>query len=433
MSRKAEQVLIGLLTELESLEVIHREGFRPEIMPTEELVPVVEFALNYSAVSGKAPTPMVIHERFEDLLSDMEVSVDDLPEESVEWALAELVFNHSRKQSGDIVKSLARAVSASDPDTIYEVLAAHSSELGALVTDMAPQTTRVDLRERGQIMLDRHDLMAETGHQVRGLTFGLSEVDEHFGGIHPGEVAIFAAPAKAGKSVWLSYLALRDWQRGRSPVLVTLENSIEMTEMRIACQALHLDYRELERGTLSPEDRGSLHEWVHEVLLVADNPLHIIRPPEGQRTASSLVQQAYALDADTLLVDQLTFVEPERNRKDGSKAYEVAETIRRFKTSVSSARNPIPLAMAHQVKREGVKAAAQSGRLTMDAAADSSEVERGADMLFGLYASDDQRAAHSMSLQALAVRRAELRSYDLHWQIHMGIVGVQHTMEDGEL
>lgn len=433
MSRQAERVLIGLLTEFESLEVIHREGFRPEIIPTEELVPVVEYALYYSATSGKAPTAMVINERFPDLLGDMDVTVDELPEESMEWALAELTFNHSRRMSNEILKSMARAVSASDPETIYNVLAAHASDLSALVTDMAPQTSRVDLRERGQTIVDRHDLMAETGHQIRGLTFGLSEVDEHFGGIHPGEVAIFAAPPKAGKSIWLSYLALKDWQRGRSPVLVTLENSIEMTEMRIACQALHLDYRDLERGTLSPQDRGSLVEWVNDVLLTADNPLHIIRPPEGQRTASALVQQAYALDCDSLLVDQLTFVEPDRHRKDGSKAYEVAETIRRFKTSVSAGRRPIPLAMAHQVKREGVNAADKTGRLTMDAAADSSEVERGADMLFGLYASEDQKAANSMSLQALAVRRAQLRSYDLHWQPHMGIVGVQHVLAEDDL
>lgn len=433
MSRKAERVLIGLLTEFESLEVIHREGFRPEVMPTEELIPVVEYALHYSATSGKAPTAMVINDRFPDLLADMEVTVDELPEESVEWALAELTFNHSRKKSNEILKSMARAVSGSDPETIFEVLATHSSDLSALVTDMAPQTTRVDMRERGLTIVERHDLMAETGHQIRGMTFGLNEVDEHFGGIHPGEVAIFAGAPKSGKSIWLSYLALKDWERGRSPVLVTLENSIEMTEMRIACQALHLDYRDLERGTLSAEDRGALVEWVHDVLLNADNPLHIIRPPEGQRTASALVQQAYALDCDSVLVDQLTFVEPDRHRKDGSKAYEVAETIRRFKTSVSAGRRPIPLVLAHQVKREGVKAAAQTGRLAMDAAADSSEVERGADMLFGLYASDDQRAANSMSLQALAVRRAELRSYDLHWQVHLGLVGVQHILTEDDL
>lgn len=433
MSIKAEKALLGLLTDKDSLDVLLREGFNTGIMPTEELGQVVDWSMTYISTSGKAPTVLALTERFGDLLSDMEVDVSEIPEESIEWAVEQLTFTFGKKIAADITRSMAREVATSTPETILEVLSEHSAVLGATVSDMAPQTTRVDMRERGQAMLDAYELAASQEDGISGLTFGLTEIDHHYGGIRDGEVAVFASPAKVGKSAWLIHLALNDWRRGRSPALVTLENSIEMTEMRFACQALHLDYQELERGTLSAQEHGMLVEWVHDVLTPADNPLHILQPPPGQRTAISLVQQAQALSADSLLVDQLTFVEPVRTRKDLSKAYEVAETMRHFKTGISSGRHKMPLALAHQVTRDGVKSAGQTGRLQMSHMADSSEVERAADMLFGLYASEEQKQHNGMELQALAVRRVQPVSYDLHWRIHMGFVNVQYTLTEEDL
>lgn len=433
MSAKAERVLIGLLTDHESLTVVMREGFNPEVMPSEELAPVVEWALRYLSGSGKSPTPDTLTERFGNLLDDMEIDVHELPEESVEWALEQLTHTYGKRVSADILKAMARDVAMSTPETILDVLGEHSATLSAAVSDLAPQTSRVDLRERGQLMLDRYHLAVEQGEEIAGMTFGLREIDDHYGGVRDGEVAVFASPAKMGKSAWLSYLALKDWERGRNPVLVTLENSIEMTEMRIACQALHMSYRDLERGTLKEAEVEMLTEWVNDVLIASDNPLHILRPPEGQRTSVSLVQQAKALEATTLLVDQLTFVDPVRHRKDGSKAYEVAETMRHFKVGVSTGRHQMPLILAHQITRDGIKTANATGRLGMTSMADSSEVERAADLLFGLYASEEQRAHNSLQLQALAVRRVEPVSFDLHWHIHQGLVGVQHVLTEEDL
>lgn len=434
MSIKAEKALIGLLTDPESVDTLLRQGLNTDILPTEELRPVVTWCMDYHTASGKAPTPMVIKDRYGDLLADMEVSVDEVPDESIEWALEALTYTYGKKVSNEITRSMAKAVAASDPETILEVLAEHAAILGAAVQDLTPHTTRVDLRERGEQIVSRHDRMAEDSDAVRGITFGLREIDEHIGGVRPGEVAILAGTPKAGKSITMSYLALKDWERGRVPCLYTLENDIEMTEMRIACQALHLSYRDLERGTLPESDREDLIEWVADVLMAADNPMHIIKPSPGQRSATSLMQQARALGADSVFVDQLTFVEAERSvyKRDIPKHYEIAETMRRFKDHAGHGRYPMPLVVAHQVNREGVKMAQKTGRLMAENMADGSDVERTADMVFALYASDDQRAHNSMQLQTLAARRFEPVTWDLHWQIHLGHLGVQHvaTAED---
>ena len=63
--------------------------------------------------------------------------------------------------------------------------------------------------------------------------------------------------------------------------------------------------------------------------------------------------------------------------------------------------------------------------------ADSSAVERYADMVFGLYASTDARAVGQMLFQTLAARRFLGQDWDLLWQIGIGRIGVINQVQIG--
>lgn len=429
MSIRAERILIGLLPDRESIEVLMREGFHPPVLPTEELAPVVQWSLDYYTTSAKAPTVEALKDRFGDLLSDFEVNIDEEPEESIEWALETLQGTYLKKEASTFTRRLAIAVTEAPPEDRLVVMAEHSSQLAAIVADLIPRTTRVDFRETAQAMVADHDVLANDPGSIRGLAFGLDQIDEHYNGVHDGEIAVVAAPPKMGKSWFLNYVALKEWQRGRAGVLYTLENSIEMTQRRIACMATGVSLQELQTGRLNEADRTRLVEWVDDVLTPSDTPLHILRPPNGQRTPHALVQQALALEADSIIVDQLTFVEPSRRRRDQSRVYELAEIMRDFKTLVSAGRKQLPLLLAHQINRDGVKQAEKTGWLHMGAMADSSEVERASDFVFGLYAPEDMRLTGGMQFQGLAARRVPTKSYDLHWMIEVGAIGVRNEVE----
>ena len=233
-----------------------------------------------------------------------------------------------------------------------------------------------------------------------------------------------------GRSMLLNNIAYKEWERGQSPALFTLENSIEMTEARIACLATNISSLDLQRGTLSDPDYNRLREWVNDVLRVADNPLRIFNPSTVNRTPHSIVQAARAHDCDSIILDQLTFVESTDKVRGQSRSYELKDIIHSLKGLIDHSRKPLPLLAAHQIKREGITRASGSGKLSMTDMADSSEVERGFDFIFGMYQTDDDRHANEMQLQGLAARRVPSTSFALIWDLTASVIAVNREITD---
>lgn len=427
MSARVEALLLRLLPDVESVRYLARMGMPESAIPTEELREVYTWTMDYYGRTRKAPTVDVLIERFTvDFFADHEVDLTEEPEEAVEWVVESLQANYVRARSAAMAKDLVKAVATATPEDRVAVLGEHSAKIAALAADLTPRIQMVDMREEGREILAAHAEAAERGQQIEGLVLGLPQVDEHYGGVREGEVCIVAAPAKVGKSFFLSYAALKNWEAGRAGALVTLENSVEMTKKRLACQANAIDYRDLERGTLSDKDLNTLTEWVHDVLEVSDVPLPIIQP--DNRTPYSLVQQAQALGVTGLYVDQLTFVDSITTNNRAARHEVVRDIMRGFKVMIQG-RYPMSLIMAHQVNREGTKNADRTGRLHMTDLAESSEVERAADTVFGLYGSKDMLRAGMIQLQSLAVRRVPPQSYDLHWHPSLGMIHAANPVD----
>ena len=429
MSALGQRTLIGLLPDQESLEFMVREGVLLEVVPNETLRPVVEWSLQYFATSGKAPSVEVLKERWGPIIADAQIDIDADPEESIEWAVDDLNSSSVRHTAGSFSRRLVTEVTAAAPEDRVKVLAEFAAELSGTVMDLQPRTTQVDMRASADRILTDYDAAAANQGQVIGLGFGLPLVDAHTGGIRPGEICVVGAPAKMGKSWFMDLVALNHWRSGGVGALFTLENSIQMTEMRIACMATNISIAELQTGTLSDEDYETLRSWVNDVLRVADNPLLIFNPLTVNRNPHAVVQAARAYDADALIIDQLTFMETTKIKKDQSRSYELRDILHDLKGLVSTGRNPLPVLMAHQINREGIKAAEKTGRLTMTSMADSSEVERACDFAFGLYASEEDRVVHQMQLQGLAARRVPAESFDLTWNIEYGIVAARNMVD----
>jgi hypothetical protein len=81
--------------------------------------------------------------------------------------------------------------------------------------------------------------------------------------------------------------------------------------------------------------------------------------------------------------------------------------------------------LAHQINREGMREAKKNGLLEMWMLAEGSEVERTADWVFSLYASEDERRAQMIKWQTLATRRGSSnRSYRVAWRPWINQVAV---------
>ena len=224
-------------------------------------------------------------------------------------------------------------------------------------------------------------------------------------------------------SYLLGRIALEAWMnQGKRVVLFTLENSVEMTFDRIICMHLGINSRDWQRGLCSPEEVQQVREF-HESIPDLHGHLEVIQPESDRRTMESMVRQAKMLDADALLIDQLTFVKhPNPGRKGRPEI--IGELMHSLKESISTGTQKIPTILAHQINREGAKAAKKTGFLEMEHLAEGSEVERTADWVFGLHQSADQRQVGEALLQILAARREDIKTWEMTWEPSRGLAGI---------
>jgi hypothetical protein len=425
MSAYAEAVIVGHLCDTDALRHLVTEGLDPEMMNDEALREVVEWALRYYHASNMvAPSLTLLTEQWGTVLEDAEVDIATEPEDSVEWALEQVRSSWVYATAAEWQKDFAVGMADAKPHERTERLAEGASKL--LRLSMATDSSRVrsDFREA---MLGRiaayHERAGIDG--IDGMGFGLEQLDTYTHGIRPGELAVVAAGPKTGKSFWACLVALAEWRRGRVTALFTLENSPGMTLDRIACLHARVDPRLWDVGQCTAEQVERVTEAQQEIA-ASDTPLWVVQPDLGRRSFDAMVAEARILEADSVIVDQLTFVEMPDPRK--SRTERIGDALHRLKGIISTGRKPLPLMLMHQVNREGVKLADKTGWLEMHHMAESAEVERTADWVFGMYASDDDRTALRLRWQTLASRRAPTKNWELTWALNLPAVSVRHEV-----
>ena len=425
MSNAAEIALLGALFDTDSLESLVKEGLTPECIPTDALRPVVDWAVARFFESGRTQAPSrealvsVWGQQLED--ADVRIPAENEQVDTVEWAIDHLKSQYVHYTYQQWQKDAAIAMATASAPERMEILNEQVGLLMSLSLSLQPQHRSVDFADFFGQRLTDYEGRHSSEHATRGMTFGMPLVDAHTYGIHDGELAILAAPPKTGKSYFLDYTALQEARSGRVVALFTLENSIEMTTDRIICLALGIDSRDWQRGRCSAEDVERVRWFQNDELPKLKDTLRIISPEPSRRTPQSIYREAQMIGAQSLIVDQLTFVE---HATPGRKARHeiIRELMHDFKGLISTGRDQMPCLLAHQINREGVKAAEKTGKLEMWMLAEGSEVERAADWVFSLYQSTMQREVFQATLQILAARRESTTAWDLDWRTSSGII-----------
>lgn len=421
MSALAVTVLVQSLTDPDAIDLLGTEGFGPHLIADESLHPIFSFAQRYFYESGclQAPTVAVLRENFGDLLDDHEIDLEVDPEGTPEWAIRSLKSTKVHLESNAFVKRMATEMASAEVDDRVEVLQRHAADLVSLAVSMDRRSARVDARTAGADLLRSYQARADERNTFRGMGIGVGEVDGFMGGIRESELGILAGPTKSGKSLMAAWTALSEWRRGRSTVLYTLENTVEMTMDRIACMATNVDAGLWDRGEANAEEVDEVIAWLKE-LSESPTPLWIVQPELGQRSFPAMVQNARLLDAQSMIVDQLTFVEMgEDDRR--SKTQQIGDALHKLKAMIGG-RFPLSCLLIHQVSRDGAKYADKAGYLQSWHVADSAEVERTADFLLGLYRSPDEKVVGEAKLQLMAARRTDTRAWQMKFRPYIGVV-----------
>jgi replicative DNA helicase len=427
MSARGEIVLVQHLVDAEAVEVLARMGFQSHIMPSEDLRPVFDYALTYFHRSGRSRAPSVstLLGEYADVLADHEIDIEHEPEDSIEWAVEDLKGSYAHHQGQEFLRQMAIDLAEADTDQKTKVLSSGADLLMKTVFDLEDRSMRADLREVVEPRVQAYHERAADRERVYGMRFGLTEIDAYTRGIHPGELVIVASPPKTGKS-WLSaHIAHEEWKAGGRPALFTLENSVEMTTDRVISLMTGIRAREFLHGDLSEKEVAVIEDAARKIK-DKEHPLWILQPDLGERTITFMVREAMLRGATCIIIDQLTFVELPEPRKP--KHERIGDALHLLKGMISTGRDRVPTVIVHQVNREGVAAARKDHRLRMEHMAESAEVERTADWVFGLYQTKAENQVQEVTLSVLAARREELKAWRLGWYINQGQIKIQEEV-----
>jgi replicative DNA helicase len=331
--------------------------------------------------------------------------------------------------SQKFVKEFAQEVVEAAPPDKVSVIRANAGKLHALQQVLTSHRNEAPADTGLQDAYELLKARASKRNIISGMTFGVPEIDQHTMGIRDGELAVFAAFAGMGKSWIAAKTAFAEWKRGRRTVLFTLENDLLMTFDRMACMQARIPYELWQQGKID-DGQAQRIEMVIEKIKQTDHAPMVIMPSRGDRTAVSMIRRAFSLECESVIIDQLSFVE----RMPGSRARErrdvFAENINEVKALISEGREKMPALVLHQIKREGQKEARKTGRYVMDDLAESAEIERTSDFVFSGFQSTDDFKAHEALWQILKARRTPKKDWRLSWRLDVGDIRVLEELHD---
>ena len=172
-----------------------------------------------------------------------------------------------------------------------------------------------------------------------------------------------------------------------------------------------LDMTSISNGNLTREEVLHLKEAQEEFASLGH--FYVEKPTRDDRTVQSIVNRAREVEADIILIDQLSFIKPRRDYRDRRSAYE--EIMEDLKSSISEDEESMfPTIMAVQLNRASVQ---EGEELGMQNLAVSSSIEQFADIVFGLQQSRELRTNNSMFLKILGIRRGSPEEWLLNWSL----------------
>lgn len=392
--------LLFHLTDPNSVNTVWDMGVRAEVFEDPLSRAAYRFIIDYwlSSQMEKSPTSLVLTTEFPGL------TLDGDAEESVNWLADTILRRYATNQLQEILTTAA-VTATEDPVGTLRTLQSATYTATETVT---PRYIRSDMSNIDERRL-RYGQRAE--QQGRGVTLGLPELDDHTGGLFPGELAAVGAFSKTGKTMFLINAAVQARRQGYTPIIFTLEMSRREVEDRIDALFSGVSYNRFSHSELMMDEVQTWHAAQEE--LAALGPIFVERPERGERLVPLMVNRARQAGADYIIIDQLSFIDSEKEyRGDRATTSKHSEIVFALKDEIArDSRGAIPCLMAVQFNRESLN------EVSLKSFANTSAIEQTVDLALGLSRTSDMRANRLMRLDILGARRSDLASYLLRWEL----------------
>ena len=398
------QLLTILIDDVDEIANALKSGVRAEVFEDPQCRAVFDLIVGYWQANGTAPTRYVVDTELPGFPYADQVDV------APSWLIEQLRRRFARNQCQALLIEAA-AEAKEDPyaalRTLYNTAYAATETItpGKVRSDMSDVVAR---RERYVTRTER------TGGV--GLPLGIAQLDEHTGGLMPGELAVIGGHPAGGKSFFLVNSAVALRRAGFTPILFTLEMSIAEMEDRVDALWSGVSFNRLSRSRLTDEELIRYRDGQDE--LAEAGGIHIESPEIGDRTVGALVTRARQAGADMILIDQLSHMEAGRSTRDLKEHH--ASIMKQLSIEISRHGQEIPCVFAAQLRRPSDNqrgGGPDAATIEMHHFANAAEIEREVDLAIGLACTGEERRQNTKRLHILKGRRFNTRSWMCRWQL----------------
>lgn len=410
-----EHRLLSHLTDAAEIARVWEIGVRSEVFEEPLCQAAYNFIIDYWLYNqmDKAPTTLVIVTEFPGL------KLTDELDEATSWLAETLMRRYATNRLNEMLTEAA-VTAPEDPVGTLKSLQSATYAATEVVTPRHSRSDMSNIHERRQRYGERVD------HHGQGITLGLAELDAHTNGLLPGELCAVGAFSKVGKTMFLVNAAVAARRSGRTPIVFTLEMSCREVEDRIDALYSGVSYNRFIHGELSPDEIALLHRSQDEMQTLG--PLYVERPERGERTVALMVNRARQVGADYVIIDQLSFIDGEKDNYRGDRplTQKHSDIVFALKDEISrESRGAIPCLLAVQFNRDSLN------EVSLKSFANTSAIEQTVDLALGLSRTSDMRANRLMRLDVLGARRSDIASYLLRWDLsHQSRISVDEEIHD---
>lgn len=383
----------------ESLIYFLQEGVSDELLFQPTARAIFRFAKESFSQSGKAPTQVMLFDEFP--------SYDWAdPQTTAQWITDKLRDRYKRGEVQSTIRSLAEK--SSDPHEAFVYMREKVYEIertaGSSRNIFGPQDTEYFLAQYREEQLKGF---------TKGFTTGFRQVDEVGGGVRPGQLAFYLARPKRMKSFFLCHAAIGQAMDGHNVLIDTMELSPYEMWGRVSCMMTGLSYNTFVQRQFTDRQFEIIHRAWEKFEDGTYGRIHMAQPPPGERTVSHLSHLADKLDVQSIVIDQLSFLEPPKDyyhRADLA----TSDIVYGLKNLAGTAGKERPIICAAQFNRE---AASMDDIADVSKAALSGAIEQVADALYGLHRSKDMKENKVIEFGLLESRASDTGNFMISYEL----------------
>ena len=362
----------------ERLLELKNAGVGPHMVRDTNLKPFVQFVFDYLNDYGTPPSEAAIFNEFN--IEKTEPTVDS------EYLADKLRKRFIRSQHKNILNELA---DAPEPEDFVNTLISNAHDIWSQISSQKHILASEDYRQ----LIEEFKNSAQNSSQ--GATYGFRDVDEHTGGAGPGHLTFFVARPKRYKSWFLLNAFVEQRRQGLTPIMFSLELTEKDMYKRLMCMVSGISYSRMVKGTLLPSEWKQIETAMEE--FNALGPAYIIHPGFEERKVSNFVLEADKFEADVVLIDQLSFIHPDKNT--GRSDENTKSIVHAMK--VAATKQEIPYICVCQFNREAAQLEDLAGA---DKIGLSRSIEETADLLIALHRNEDEADLNIIRMRILEGR-----------------------------